>query len=433
MSDLRSVVRGTVLLAGDDGFDDARRPWNLAIEQPVLAVVEAADADDVSALVRYARSIGVAVSAQPSGHGASGNTDGVILLRTRRLDEVVVDAAARTARVGAGVASRAVQTAATAHGLTGMPGSSPVVSVTGYTLGGGLGWFARKYGWAADHVTAFEIVDAEGNQSRVTADADPDLFWALRGGGGDIALVTAIEYGLHHEPDLFGGRMVWPAERAPEVLAAFRAVTADAPQELTLWADLFQFPGSSPIVSVDVTYLGGEADARALLTPLDGVDGLLSDSRAVLPMIELGSITADPTDPGPGSSRAELLTDLDDLTVKALLAEPIAPLLAVQIRHLGGALAQASDSPHGAVREPYLVYLFGLPITQEAAAGITAKQQAVVDSLGGAVSGRKPLTFLNPAESAAAAFAPEALARLRQIKADRDPHGVIRGNFPVNG
>ncbi|MEV4187629.1 FAD-dependent oxidoreductase, partial [Streptosporangium canum] len=184
LNDLRSLIRGHVSLVGDDGFDQARRPWNLAVEQPVRAVVEAADADDVAALVRYARDAGLTVSAQPSGHGATGDVDGVILLRTGRLDEVRVDPGARTARVGAGVAWGQVQAVAGPHGLTGLPGSSPVVSVVGYTLGGGLSWFGRRYGWAADSVTAFEVVDADGVRARVTADSDVDLFWALRGGGG---------------------------------------------------------------------------------------------------------------------------------------------------------------------------------------------------------------------------------------------------------
>ncbi|MEU8123134.1 FAD-binding oxidoreductase [Spirillospora sp. NPDC049024] len=429
MNALRSAVRGGVLLPGDPGFDAARRPWNLAVEQPVAAVVEAADADDVAALVRHARTAGLGIATQPNGHGATGRTEGAILLRTRRLDGLEIDPAARRARVGAGVASGRLQAAVAPHGLTGLPGSSPVVSVAGVALGGGLSWFGRAHGWVADSVTALEIVDADGRRRRVTADTDPDLFWALRGGGGDVAVVTSLELALHPAPHLYGGRVLWPAEHAPEVMDAYRQITSAAPDELTAWLDLLHFPGAAPMVAVDATYLGPADEARDLLRPLDGLPRPLSDGRAVMPVSELGAITAEPTDPGAGRSRAELLTALDDGAVKALLADPIAPLLSVQIRHLEGAFAQPSDSPHGPLTEPYALYMFGIPSDPATAEAVAAKQAALAGLL--PVSGRKPFTFLNPEETAANAFTPQTLTRLRGIKTHHDPHNVFRGNFPT--
>ncbi|MFC3999309.1 FAD-binding oxidoreductase [Nocardiopsis sediminis] len=426
---LPSIVRGRVLLPGDPAFDDARRPWNRAVEQPVAAVVEAADADDVAALVRHARSAGLGVAVQPNGHGATGRTDGTILLRTGRLDTLRIDPAGRRARIGAGVASGLVQAAAARHGLTGLPGSSPVVSVAGVALGGGLSWFGRAHGWVADSVTALDVVDAEGRQRHVTAETDADLFWALRGGGGDLAIVTALETALHPAPRLYGGRVLWSAEHAPEVMDAFRRITATAPEELTAWLDLLHFPGADPMVAFDTTYLGDEAEARALLGPLNRLPAPLSDGRRVLPVSELGTITAEPTTPGPGLSRGELLTGLDDIAAKTLLADPIAPLMTVQIRHLGGALARPSDSPHGPLTEPYALYMFGVPADPATAEAVTARQRALAQAL--PVSGRKPLTFLNPGETAADAFTPAALARLRDLKHRHDPHNTVRGNFPV--
>jgi len=433
LNELRDAVRGRVLLAGDDGFEQARRPWNLAVEQPVPAVVEAADAADVAALVRHARSAGLTVAAQPSGHGATGDVNEAVLLRTAALNEIHVDPQARTARVGAGVKWGEVQAVAGRHGLTGLPGSSPVVSVTGYTLGGGLSWFGRKHGWAADGVRAFEIVDADGRQARVTADSDADLFWALRGGSGDFALVTAVEFDLHPAPELYGGRIMWAAEQAPAVMAAYREVTASAPDELTVWLDLLKFPGAAPLVAVDATYLGASDEGRELLAAFDRIGGALSDGRATMPIAELGSITAEPTDPAPGMSRAELLTDLDEVVAKALLASPIDPLLSVQLRHLGGAFARPSDSPHGAITEPYYLYMFGIPGTPEAAEAIRTRRQEMVDAIAPYVSGRKPYTALAIGDTPADAFAPESLDRLRQIKRDRDPQRTFRSNFPVLG
>ena len=420
---MQDLVRGSVWLPGAPGFDDVRKPWNLAITQPVDAVVEAADAADVAALVRHAAANGLTVTTQAFGHGATGRTDGTVLLRTRRLDDLEIDPVARRARVGAGVASGRLQAAAAAHGLTGMPGSSPVVSVTGVALGGGLSWFGRAHGWVSDNVLAFDVVDASGTERHVTATSDPDLFWALRGGGGDFAVVTGLELALHPAPDLYGGRVLWDFTHAPAVVDAYRRIVAGAPDELTVWLDLLHFPGAAPMVAVDATYLGAAATARDLLAPLDALPTPLSDSRRPMAVDELGSITAEPTDPSAGLSHAELLTAFDDAVI---LKEPIAPLLSVQIRHLGGAFTRPSDSPHGPLTEPFALYLFGLPTDP---AAVLAKQARYAESL--PVSGRKPFTFLNPRESVADAFSPAAVARLRTIKQAVDPKGVFRGSFPV--
>ncbi|HLU99167.1 MAG TPA: FAD-binding oxidoreductase [Thermobifida alba] len=430
--DLATAVRGTVLRPGDDGFAAAARAWNLAVEQPVAAVVEAADADDVAALVRHARRTGLSVAAQPNGHGASGDTDGVVLLRTGRLGGVEVDPDRRTARLGAGVRWEQVQRAAAPHGLTGLAGSMPRVSVVGYTLGGGLSWFGRAHGWASDSVRSFDIVDADGGRARVDAASDPDLFWALRGGGGDFALVTAVEIDLHPAPGLYGGRLVWPAERTAEVFEVFREITETAPRELSVWFQRLQFPDAPPLVAVDAAYLGDAEAGRAALARLDGIGGAVADTRTVLSADRLGEITAEPTDPVPGLGHAELLCGLDEQTVRAVVDSPVAPLLTIQVRHLGGALAEPRPGcgARGPVAEPYLLYLIGLglPHLREAVAG---RMTELVEALDGRTGTAKPYTFLAPGERAADAFDAPTLDRLRTIKQDRDPHGVFRANFPV--
>ncbi|MFI6297794.1 FAD-binding oxidoreductase [Nonomuraea sp. NPDC050790] len=432
-SNLRDVIKGRVLLPGDDDFDAARKPWNLAVDQPVAAVAHAADAADVASLVRHAATTGLTIATQPSGHGASGDTDGVILLRTAALDSVEIDPERRLARVGAGARWGQVQAAAGEYGLTGLAGSMPLVSVTGYTLGGGLSWFSRKYGLAADAVLAFDVVRADGTPARVTADSDQDLFWALRGGGGDFALVTAVEFALHPEPQLYGGSVMWPDERAPEVFAAFREVVEYAPDELSIWLNRVQFPSAPPMVGISTAFLGSAEEGRRLLGRFDEIGGALSDSRGPLPAAELGVITNEPTNPSPGVSRGELLTGLDDEAVAALLAEPVDPLINVQVRQLGGALAKGGEGASGAVAEPYLLYLLGLAISPELTAASRDKQERIVAALGGRVTGRKPYTFLAAGESAAAAFSEETLQRLRAIKRARDPEGVFRANYPVLG
>jgi FAD/FMN-containing dehydrogenase len=429
---LREAVRGEVLLPGDDGFDEARKPWNLAVAQDVRAVVTAADADDVAALVRWAGRAGLPIAVQPTGHGASGTAAGTILLRTGRLDELTVDPEARTARIGAGVRSGAVNTAAAAHGLVAKPGSSPIVSVAGYTLGGGVGFFARKYGMSSDHVIEFEVVDAAGERRIANAEENPDLFHALAGGGGEYAIVTALTVRLHEERELFGGTVFWPDARAAEVFAAYHEVTAAAPAELSVWATRAQFPGGAPaMVAVSVAYLGSETEARALLKPFDVIEGALSGEWRALPFEELGTITNDPVDPGPSVSRTELLGRFDAGVVETLLGAPIAPLLAVQVRHLGGALAGVRPGPRGPVDEEFLVYLLGLAFTPEAGAAVAAKQAELVAALGDAVTGAKLATFLGPTDTLADAFSAAEVQRLREVKKTWDPQGRFVSNFPV--
>ncbi|WP_194911370.1 FAD-binding oxidoreductase [Catenulispora rubra] len=429
---LRDAVRGEVLLPGEDAFDAAHKPWNLAVAQDVRAVVTAADADDVAALVRYADQAGLPIAVQPTGHGASGTAAGAILLRTGRLDELSVDPEARTARIGAGVKSGAVNTAAAAHGLVAKPGSSPTVSVAGYTLGGGVGFFARKYGMSSDHVIEFEVVDASGERKKANATENPDLFHALAGGGGDFAIVTALTVRLHEESELFGGTTFWPDARAAELFAAFRTVTATAPEELSLWISRAQFPGGAPaMVAVTVSYLGSESDGRALLKPFDAIDGVLSGEWKALPFEEIAAITNDPVDPAPSVSRSELLGRFDADEIAALLAEPVAPLLVVQVRHLGGALAGARPGPRGPVAEEYLLYLLGLAITPEGGAAVAAKQAELVAALGDAVTGGKLATFLGPTDTFADTVSAAEAERLRTVKKTWDPQGRFVANFPV--
>ncbi|MEV6277135.1 FAD-binding oxidoreductase [Nocardia sp. NPDC051832] len=433
IEELRSAARGRVLLPGDAGFDQAVQPWNVAVAQPVSGVVAVADAQDVADVLKYASSAGRQVVTQTTGHGATGGIEDAILIRTGALDRLEIDAERRVARVGTGVQWGAVQAAAAAHGLTGLAGSNPVVGVTGYTLGGGFGWFARKYGWAADAVRAFEIVDADGRPARVTADSDPELFWALRGGGGDFAIVTEIEFDLFPLPRLYGGRVMWSADRTQEAFELFTELTTDAPRELSVWLQRYQIPGAAPTVAIDFAYLGAAEEGRALTARLDSIDGILADTRGTLTPAQIGEITAEPTDPSPSLSRGELLTDLGDAVVKTLIEAPVAPLLNIQIRALGGALAETrpEGGARGPITEPYALYLLGLGLPH-LLADIRTRFAGILDDLGTHITGAKPYTFLAPGESAAAAFDPETLARLQQIKSTRDPRDTIRANFPLH-
>ncbi|RCG32481.1 FAD-binding oxidoreductase [Sphaerisporangium album] len=444
--DLRRAVRGPVSVPGDAGFEAARTPWKLTVDQRVRAVVEIEDAADASALVRYAAGAGLALAVQPNGHGAADGLDGEILVRTGRMRRVEVRPDERTARVAAGASWGEVLAEAAKYGLTGLCGSSPAVSAVGYTLGGGLSWFGRRHGLAANGVRSFDVVDAEGASRTVSATSDPELFWALRGGGGDFALVTSMEIELHPAPELYGGRMVWPAARAAEVLTAFRDTTTVAPEELTVWFTLIDFPPFPELpeplrglsaVTVDLTFLGDGADARRLLHRFDRIPGLVFDTRGTMAVPELGAICAEPTAPTPAILHGELLDWFDDAAASAFLAAaapgPVAPLVTAQIRHLGGALARPVPDAGacGHLAEPYLIGMLGIPRVPADVSAIKARQASVCRALAGHTSGSKPFTYLLQDEPASAAFPEETLARLRQVKRRYDPHGIFRANHPV--
>lgn len=426
---LRQAIRGRVVLPGEPGFPEVSKPWNLAVTQRVRAVAEIADPADAAALVAFVRRAGLSLSAQPNGHGASDDLDGVVLVRTRRLDSLHVDPDARTARIGAGVTWGQVLAESGPHGLIGLAGSLPSINVTGFTLGGGLSWFGRRYGWAAGSVSAFDLVDPDGRPRRITSASDPDLFWALRGGGGDFGLVTALEFALHPAPALFGGRMTWPADCGPQVMAAFREVTANAPDELTVWMTRMQIPTRPATVGVAVTFLGTEAEARALLAPFDHIAGRVADTRAVLPIAELGTVMSEPSTPEAAISAGEYLTHIDDRTAATLL-EPTA-LVQIQVRHLGGALGRPSDSAVGPIAAPYCVVGTAIARSPGSVEAAKADFADLNSQLSPALAGRRPFNFLAPDDRAAAAFTPDALARLRGIKHSRDPKTVVRSNFPV--
>lgn len=432
LAGLRSAERGAVLLPGDAGFEEARTPWSLSIDQEVRAVVEPVDVDDAAALVRYARDSALALATQPTGHGASGSAEGTILVRTRRFDDVQVDRAGALVQAGAGVSWARVAQAAAPHGLLALSGSAPGVGVAGYTLGGGLGWFSRRYGLGAAGVRAFEGLNHRGEPFRATADSDPELFWALSGGGGDYALITRLEVELQPVREVFGGSLRWPLTSAPAVLRTFREVTASVPEDLTIWFNMSQPPGGAPAsVGVDTTFLGDPDTARRLLSPFEAIGGRISDTLRSLPGDQLGTITNEPTRPSPGRQRATLLSGLPDAVVDAFAGAPIAPLLNVQIRHLGGALARPSNIAADPISEPYLVNFTGMATSPGAAAATDERVATYLDILATVDSGRTPFNFLAPTQTAAQAFSSGNLERLRRTKRTRDPQGIFRSNYPV--
>ena len=232
---LRSRLHGEVYGPGDPGWDDARRAWNLAVDQRPAAVALPVTDADVVAVVDYAREEGLRVAVQGTGHGASAGAslEGTILVNTKRMRGVRIDPGTRRARVRAGALWADVTGPASAYGLAPLAGTAGDVGVVGYTLGGGLGWLGRKHGLACNSVTAIELVTADGRHVRTDHANDPELFWALRGGGGELGVVTAMEFELYPVEALEAGALLWPVERAAEIFAAWRDWTVTVPEEVS--------------------------------------------------------------------------------------------------------------------------------------------------------------------------------------------------------
>ena len=444
---LRHRLTGEIVLPGDGGWDAARQAWNLSVDQRPVAVVFPETAEDVAAVVDVARAHGLQVAAQGTGHSAGplGPLAGTILVRTSRMRGVEIDAEANQARVQAGALWGEVVPAAARHGLAGLAGSAKDVGVVGYTLGGGIGWLARRHGLACSSVAAVEAVTADGRIVRADADGEPNLFWALRGGGGSFAVVTALEFALYRVAEVYAGALFWRLERAGEVLHTWRQLVAVAPDELTSLGRLMQFPPIPEVpepfrgrafVLVEAAYCGPEADGAALLQPLRGL-GPEMDTLATIPVEGLGELHMDPPQPVPFAGDGMLLSELPAEAVDALVgiagAGSGSPLLSVEVRQLGGALAIASASS-GAVSSidaRFAVYSVGMAMDAEMKSGVQAHAARVQDALAAWGAGRSFMNFTERRTDLGELFDATTYERLRSVKADYDPDNLIRGNHSI--
>ena len=446
LAELRALLPGQVLGPDDPHWQAARLGWTVNVDQRPAAVVTVTDVEDVVAAVRCAARHGLSVSVQPVGHGATEALTGTVLLRTTALKEIDVDAERRIARVGAGVKWGELLAAVEPTGLIAPAGSSPDPSVVGFTLGGGLSWFSRSLGTASEHVESFDVVDAAGDHRRVTAASDPDLFWAMCGGGGDFGVVTAMELRLTEAPPVLGGRLMWPIEMAWPVLRGYRRATQAAPESSSMWAHLFRFPPLPEVpepvrgkafVSVDLTHLGSQRELDALLAELREIPALVMDTVGPVPLGRLGEIAAEPVDPMPTMETSGLLADLDEPALDRLLAVAGAgaevPLAAVQIRHLGGALSRQTEEggPQGGVAEQYQLFALGVPAVPELVPAIEQSLGAVRGALAEQLTGRTLFNFRSADPDATSCFSAPAAQRLREVKASVDPTGLFRSNRPT--
>ena len=443
---LSDVIAGRVVVPGDSDWDASRQAFDLLVDLQPHAVAFPSDERDVVAVVNYAREHGLRVAPQATGHNAGplGSLEGTILASTSRLTGVSIDAAARRVRVGSGTKWEKVAPRLSELGLAGLHGSSPDVGIAGYSLGGGMGWLARKYGLQTNSVTAIELVTADGYLVRADAVHEPDLFWALRGGGGNFGVVTAIEFDVYPLEEVYAGTLVYPLERASELWHTWRELLPELPDELMTWASVWQFP-DLPTVPEHVrggsfailfgAFLGQEADGRELLRPLREL-GPAIDTFSMGPHAVLGSLALeDWLPPLPYLTTHQLLGELQASAIDDLVAagaQPGSPLGLLQLRHLGGALARKEPGAGARATLPGEVQLFAVGVAgdEPSASAIRATLEAVDDALRPYHVGYYPNFVEHPAD-ASTFFDAETWMRLREIKALYDPEDLFKGNHHI--
>jgi FAD/FMN-containing dehydrogenase len=444
---LRASIIGDVFVPGEHGYDHARQAWNLFADQQPAAVVFAESAADVARAVKFAAAQGMRIAPQGTGHGSPSlePLEDAILLKTARMRRVEIDPATRTARAEAGAQWQDVTVPAGEHGLAALAGTSPDVGVTGYTLGGGLGWLARRYGLAANSVTAAEIVTPDGHLVRADTGHEPDLFWAVRGGGGSVGVVTALEMTLYPVRQLYAGALFFPIQRSAQVLHAWQAWTGTMPDEVTSLGRILRLPSLPEVPEllrgrafalVEAAYLGDAHTGAALIQPLRQLGPEL-DTFATIPAAALAQLHMDPAQPVPFQGDGALLADAPADAIDALVAltgpDADTSLASIEIRHLGGALARpardAGAQPQ--IDAKYVMFTGGFTPTPEAGDTVRAQAQAVKDAL---AAWHAPYDYYNFAETPAdadAVLAPASYRRLQKIKATYDPGQTIISAHPV--
>jgi len=354
LAELASRVEGPLLRAGDDGWDPAVLVWNAMAARVPALVLQPTSARDVAAAVGFAREQGLLLSIKGGGHNIAGTSiaERGLLLDMARMRDVAVEPGAKLAHVGPGCLLKDVDRATQAHGLATVLGFISEVGVAGLTLGGGLGYLTRRFGWSVDNLQEVEIVTADGAIRTASRDENADLFWAVRGGGGNFGVVTRFTFRLHEVgPTVYGGLIAWPFDRADEILRAYRTLTSEAPPELSVWMILFRAPPAPfvpepwhgrRICAMSVCYSGNPDDVAHVLAPIRALGDPVFDLLREQPYVELQSYL-DATEPKGHHYywKTEYAAELSDgllATWRDLAAECPIPEAEIGILHLGGSL-----------------------------------------------------------------------------------------------
>jgi hypothetical protein len=442
------AIAGRVATSRDADWDQARLAWNLTADQQPSAVAFVESAEDVAKTVAFAREHGLRVAGQGTGHGAvaMGPLEETILVKTERMRGIEIDPEAQTARVEAGVLVLELSEAAQKHGLCSMPGSAPDVGVTGYTLGGGLSWLGRRHGFACNRVDAIELVSADGEARTVDASNDPDLFWALRGGGGGYAIVTALHLRLLPIAEIYAGALLFPAEAGAEAVRAYRDWAEGVGEEVTSIVRFLTPPDmpdvpeplrNRPLLTIDAACIGDEEQGRRAIAPLLEIGEPIMDTFGWMPAEGLCRIHMDPEQPVPGLGHHQVIAELPDEAIDAFTEQAGAgsgsPLLLTELRQLGGALGRA-DEDGGALSHldaAFVMLGVGLPMTPELGEAIGSHLDREHEAMAPWAADGGYFNFAERPCDADAILPPDVCARLGEVKRRYDPEGMFQANHEL--
>ncbi|MGI5350143.1 FAD-binding oxidoreductase [Streptomyces sp. CA-250714] len=441
---LRDAVRGSVLVPGDEGYDQERTGFQTGNPHRPDVIVAAHTAEDVRAAVDHAQRHGLPLAVQATGHGLGESAREGVLVSTRHMTGIRIDTTARTAWIEAGVRASDLVAEAARHGLAPVNGSAPGVGVVSYALGGGVGLLGREFGYAADRVRRIDIVTADARLREVTAQSDPELFWGLRGGGGGFGAVTGLELELVPVERIFGGRLIFDGGQvAEEVLRIWQKWTESVPDELTSAVTLLPMPDVPGIpeplrgrylAQVHIAFTGSREEGERLVEPLRGIGSLLVDELREMPYAECAAVFSEPDTPHSYRSANVMLgaDGLDDSTRRAVLAAsgPSAEAMCVlSVRHLGGAFAHPPAVPNAVAHRDaeYLLYVLS-PVSDPGEDVVRALHERVLAPVSDQSLGRNANFLYGPQDRdiAQAVYGDENSARLERLKAQCDPQGLFR-------
>ena len=446
---LRGLLDGRVHLPDEAGYDAARLPWNVAVDQRPAAVAYPRTPAEVATVVRRAVAEGLRIAPQSTGHNAgplaAQGLDDVVVIRTSEMGSAIADPARGIVRVEGGAVWEPAVEAAAAHGKAVLHGSSPDVGIAGYSLGGGIGWYARRLGLATNSLTAVELVLADGTLIRADAATNRELFWAVRGGGGSFGVVTALEFRMHDIASAYAGMMVWDLSRIEPVLREWAAWAPGAPDEVTTAFRAMRIPPlpelpeavrGRQLVVIDGAVVGSDERGAELLAGLRALRPEI-DTFGRMPAKALTRIHMDPEGGAPFASDTAMLDGLPDAGVDAFIAaagpDADTSVLLAELRQLGGALGRRHEG--GGVLDrldgQFIAFAGGMAITPEMGARAHTDAVRITGALAPYDNGRKYLNFAETPVDVRSAYRDSAWVLLAGIRSAVDPHGVFVGNHPV--
>lgn len=341
-----SGLNGKLIRPSDPDYDEARTIWNAMIDRRPAMIARCATTEDVVRAVHFARENRQPLAVRSGGHNVSGYAvcDGGLVVDLSRMKEIRVDSERRIAIAQAGVTWGELDQATQAAGLATTGGVVPSTGIAGLTLGGGFGWLMRKHGLACDNLLGVEVVTSDGQVIRADANQNPDLFWGLRGGGGNFGIVTRFEYRLHPVGEILGGVIVHPLDRAAEVLRFYRKFVDGAPDELAAFAGLTSGPDGTPMALVAPAYFGPPDEGERVLRSLREFGAPVADQVKRMRYLELQGLFGAAYPPGLRNYwKSNFLIDLSNEAIETMIREFRAvpsPRTAVVLEYLGGAVAR---------------------------------------------------------------------------------------------